>query len=105
VQLRGSPLIWVIAASAVGGARMRVNPKGQVPVLVHGSLEIFDSTQIFEYLEDLQPTPALWPRDFVERARARRLEHESDELYFPHVIRLMGLQENLGDAIVKWSSC
>jgi glutathione S-transferase len=99
VQLRGSPLIWVIAASAVGGARMRVNPKGQVPVLVHGSLEIFDSTQIFEYLEDLQPTPALWPRDFVERARARRLEHESDELYFPHVIRLMGLQENLGDAL------
>jgi len=50
---------------------LRVNPKGQVPVLVHGSLEIFDSTQIFEYLEDLQPTPALWPRDIVERARAR----------------------------------
>jgi glutathione S-transferase len=48
---------------------LRVNPKGQVPVLVHGSLEIFDSTQIFEYLEDLQPTPALWPRDIVERAR------------------------------------
>ena len=78
---------------------LRVNPKGQVPVLVHGSLEIFDSTQIFEYLEDLQPTPALWPRDIVERARARRLEHQSDEVYFPQIIRLMGLQKSLGDAL------
>jgi glutathione S-transferase len=78
---------------------LRVNPKGQVPVLVHGSLEIFDSTQIFEYLEDLKPLPALWPDDIVDRARARRLEHESDEVYFPHIIRLMSLQKNLGDAL------
>jgi glutathione S-transferase len=78
---------------------LRVNPKGQVPVLVHNGLEIFDSTQIFEYLEDLQPTPALWPRDMVDRAHARRLEHQSDEVYFPHIIRLMGLQNDLGDAV------
>jgi glutathione S-transferase len=78
---------------------VRINPKRQVPVLVHGDLEIFDSTQIFEYLEDLQPAPALWPRDIRQRARARRLEHQSDEVYFPHVIRLMSLQGNLGDAI------
>jgi glutathione S-transferase len=78
---------------------LRINPKGQVPVLVHGSLEIFDSTQIFEYLENLQPAPALWPDDIVDRARARRLEHESDEVYFPHIIRLMSLQKNLGDAL------
>jgi glutathione S-transferase len=68
-------------------------------VLVHGNLEIFDSTQIFEYLENLQPAPALWPRDIVVRARARILEHQSDEVYFPHIIRLMGLQKNLGDAL------
>jgi glutathione S-transferase len=82
---------------------MRVNPKGQVPVLVHGDLELFDSTQIFEYLEDLQPTPALWPRDIRDRARARRLEHQSDEVYFPHVIRLMSLQKDLGDAVALTS--
>ena len=34
---------------------MRINPKRQVPVLVNGELEIFNSTQIFEYLEDLVP--------------------------------------------------
>jgi glutathione S-transferase len=46
---------------------LRINPKRQVPVLVHGDLELFDSTQIFEYLEDLQPTPAFWPRDIRAR--------------------------------------
>jgi glutathione S-transferase len=71
---------------------VRINPKGQVPVLIHGDLELFDSTQIFEYLEDLAPQPALWPTGAAARARARLLEHSSDEVYFPHVIRLMGLQ-------------
>jgi glutathione S-transferase len=82
---------------------LRINPKRQVPVLVHGDLELFDSTQIFEYLEDQQPAPALWPRDIRQRARARRLEHQSDEVYFPHVIRLMSLQDNLGDPIAVTS--
>jgi glutathione S-transferase len=76
---------------------VRVNPKRQVPVLIHGDLEIFDSTQIFEYLEDLEPTPALWPEDPVDRARARLLELKSDEVFFPQVIRLMGLQHRLDD--------
>ncbi|HWM41601.1 MAG TPA: glutathione S-transferase family protein [Burkholderiales bacterium] len=75
---------------------LRVNPKRQVPILIHGDLEIFDSTQIFEYLEDLRPQPALWPAQPAARARARLLEHKSDEVYFPHVIRLMGLQADPG---------
>jgi glutathione S-transferase len=77
---------------------LRINPKAQVPVLVHGEIELFDSTQIFEYLEDLQPDPPLWPRDIANRARARRLEHQSDEIYFPHIIRLMSLQAHLDDS-------
>jgi glutathione S-transferase len=80
---------------------LRVNPKKQVPVLVDGDLALFDSTQIFEYLEDLQPQPALWPADVRERARARLLEHKSDEVYFPHVIRLMGLQSQLQEEAAR----
>ncbi|MDM0013844.1 glutathione S-transferase family protein [Variovorax sp. J22P168] len=72
---------------------LRVNPKGQVPVLLDGGLALFDSTQIFEYLEDRYPEPPLWPRDIAARARARQLELESDEVFFPHVIRLFGLQD------------
>jgi glutathione S-transferase len=76
---------------------LRINPKRQVPVLIHGDLEIFDSTQIFEYFEDLKPEPALWPAGAAARARARLLEHKSDEVYFPPIIRLMGLQETPDD--------
>jgi glutathione S-transferase len=76
---------------------VRVNPKRQVPVLIDGNLEIFDSTQIFEYFEDLKPDPALWPAGTVAKAQARLLEHKSDEVYFPHVVRLMGLQATPDD--------
>ena len=75
---------------------LRINPKRQVPVLIDdgpgGDLEIFDSTQIFEYFESVKPEPPLWPAEPKARARARLLEHKSDEVYFPHIIRLMGLQ-------------
>lgn len=76
---------------------VRINPKRQVPVLIHGSVEIFDSSQIFEYLEDLQPDPPLWPTDRALRARARLLELKSDEVFFPPIIRLMGLQARQDD--------
>jgi glutathione S-transferase len=79
----------------------RINPKGQVPVLVDGDLEIFDSTQVFEFFEDLKPSPPLWPKDLRARARARRLELESDEVFFPHVVALMPHQRAiLGEAKV-----
>jgi glutathione S-transferase len=71
---------------------LRVNPKRQVPVLIDGAVEIFDSTQIFEYLEHRWPDPPLWPASPAARAGARQLEHASDEVFFPHVIRLMGLR-------------
>lgn len=76
---------------------LRINPKQQVPVLVHGALELFDSTQIFEYLEELQPEPALWPAGLAAKARTRLLEHQSDEVYFPPIVRLMGLQDQPHD--------
>jgi glutathione S-transferase len=73
---------------------LRVNPKRQVPVLVDGEVEIYDSTQIFEYCEDRWPDPPLWPATIPARARARQLEHASDEVFFPHVIKLMGMRGN-----------
>ena len=80
---------------------LRINPKRQVPVLVHDGVEIFDSTQIFEYFEHLKPQPPLWPETPAARAHARLLELKSDEVFFPHVIRLMGLQNQLGEATAQ----
>lgn len=68
---------------------LRVNPKGEVPVLVDGEVEIFDSTQIFEYLESIVSENPLWPRDPVSRAQARLAELQSDEVFFPNVANLM----------------
>jgi glutathione S-transferase len=73
---------------------LRVNPKRQVPVLIDGDVELYDSTQIFEYCEDRWPEPALWPSSVAARARARQLEHASDEVFFPNVIKLMGMRAN-----------
>jgi glutathione S-transferase len=61
----------------------RLNPKRQVPVLVDGELSVYDSTQIFEYLEERYPEPALYPRDLAGRVRCRRLEAAADEILFP----------------------
>jgi len=61
------------------------NPKAQVPVLVDGDLSVYDSTQIFEYLEDRYPQPPLYPADVAGRARCRRLEAWADEILFPPI--------------------
>jgi glutathione S-transferase len=77
---------------------LRVNPKAQVPVLVDDEVELFDSTQIFEYLEDRYPSPPLWPREVAARARARQLELRADEVFFPQVYKLFGLQDDMQSA-------
>lgn len=70
-------------------AVLAANPKGQVPVLVDGDLVLFDSTLIFEYLEDAYPTPPLYPASARDRARCRLLELSADEVLLPQVARLM----------------
>ncbi|MBW2316642.1 MAG: glutathione S-transferase family protein [Deltaproteobacteria bacterium] len=65
------------------------NPKAQVPVLVDGDVELWDSTVILEYLEDLHPEPALYPRDPAEKATCRQLEHYADEVLFASIFPLV----------------
>lgn len=70
-------------------AVLAANPKGQVPVLVDGDLTLFDSTVIFEYLEDAYPAPPLYPEGAKPRARCRLIELEADEILLPLVRSLM----------------
>lgn len=70
-------------------AVLEINPKRQVPVLVDGDLAIYDSTIIFEYLEDRHPSPPLYPRDAAMKARVRVREAAADEILFPHVLELV----------------
>jgi glutathione S-transferase len=58
--------------SAEVKARLRAaSPSGRVPVLQHGDLVVWDSLAIGEYLADLFPERAMWPRDRAARAIAR----------------------------------
>jgi len=65
-------------------AVLAANPKGQVPVLVDGDLSLFDSTLIFEYLEEAYPSPPLMPAGAAARALCRMMELRADEVVFPH---------------------
>lgn len=68
---------------------LAANPKGQVPVLVDDDLTLFDSTVIFEYLEDAYPDPPLYPAAPKPRAACRLLELYADEVMLPDLRRLM----------------
>lgn len=56
----------------------KLSPLRRVPVLIDGDLVLNDSSVICQYLEDNHPTPALYPRDIGDRARARWLEEYAD---------------------------
>ncbi|KCZ96985.1 glutathione S-transferase [Hyphomonas polymorpha PS728] len=67
-----------IGTGATGGGFAKANPRGEVPALIHGDVQIFDSTIILEYIEDVWPEPAMLPRAAAERARVRMIEDVMD---------------------------
>ncbi|HYV57401.1 MAG TPA: glutathione S-transferase N-terminal domain-containing protein [Candidatus Nitrosopolaris sp.] len=50
---------------------LALNPNGLVPTLVHEDRVLFESNVITEYLDDVFPTPRLYPEDPWERAQAK----------------------------------
>jgi glutathione S-transferase len=55
-----------------------LSPLRRIPVYRDGKVTLCDSTVICEYVEDRYPTPALYPREPADRARARWLEEYAD---------------------------
>jgi glutathione S-transferase len=55
------------------------HPLGKVPYIDDGTLTVFDSTVIDEYLDDAYPEPALRPAGAAQRARMRMFENFGDE--------------------------
>jgi glutathione S-transferase len=50
---------------------LAISPMGRVPVLLADDRPIFESMVINEFLEDLHPSPALFPSEPISRAEAR----------------------------------
>ncbi|MGH8396926.1 MAG: glutathione S-transferase family protein [Gammaproteobacteria bacterium] len=57
-------------------AILKYSPTGKVPFLKHGSLGIWDSLAICEYLAEQLPAAKLWPEDATARALARSVSAE-----------------------------
>lgn len=55
---------------------LKFSPSGKVPFLKGEGVEIWDSLAICEYVAELLPEQALWPRDRLLRARARSITAE-----------------------------
>jgi glutathione S-transferase len=53
-----------------------VSPSGKVPLLQDGTLHIWESLAIFEYLAEKFPDRQLWPQDPATRAVARSVANE-----------------------------
>jgi RNA polymerase-associated protein len=70
-----------LGSGTTAGAFKAANPRAEVPVLVDGSAQIFDSTVIMEYIEERWPEPPLLPRDPAARAFARITEDVCDTHY------------------------
>lgn len=56
-----------------GHAVRRISAAGQVPVLVHGQVTVWDSLAIMEYLAEAWPDRLIWPRQRAARAMARSI--------------------------------
>jgi glutathione S-transferase len=52
------------------------NPAGKVPALVDGATQVWESLSIMEYVADLRPDLAIWPKDRAARALARSISSE-----------------------------
>lgn len=70
-----------IGAGGGQGEFIGANPRAEVPALIDGPVQIFDSTIILEYLEDKWPSPAMLPSTPADRARVRMIEEVCDTHY------------------------
>ncbi|MDQ0457364.1 glutathione S-transferase family protein [Rhizobium paknamense] len=62
--------------SAGNPAIKAISPSGQVPVLQHGAVKVWESVAIIEYVAELFPEAGLWPTDSRDRALARSISLE-----------------------------
>ncbi|HRO65981.1 MAG TPA: maleylacetoacetate isomerase [Pseudobdellovibrionaceae bacterium] len=51
---------------------LKVNPQGEVPALKHGNLVISQSLPLLEYLDEIHPAPAIYPKHPGDRAQVRQ---------------------------------
>jgi glutathione S-transferase len=87
----------------------KLSPLGKIPVYQDGDLVIPDSSVIIDYLDRTEPSPALYPSDPAQRARALWYEEYGDTavvgalttVFFQRFVRKNFFQEEADEEIVK----
>ena len=84
-------------------AFLKINPLGAIPALLEkGHAPLTQSLAILEFIEELQPTPALLPQDLHARARVRSLAAmlatDTHPLVTPRVKKYLTATGNIDDA-------
>lgn len=77
---------------------LALNPLGQVPVIQHRGIVLNESSIINDYLEDVFPTPAVFPSTPYKKAISRILIDYCNHEFVPHLYRLLMNQAREKDA-------
>jgi len=112
LNAKGLPFEAVIpdgmSQGKAAGEFVGANFRAEVPTLIDGDVQVFDSTIILEYLEDKWPEPRLLPDSPAERARVRMIEDVMDTQYEPNnwgtmeVTRFRRATGELADRLVAY---
>lgn len=73
---------------------LEISPYGKVPVIRHGDNRVWESAIVNEYLEEVFPTPALFPTSPAKRALARIWIDFANTKFIPAFYKLLLSQES-----------
>jgi GST-like protein len=84
-----SHYVDVLAFEQLSADFQQLNPRTQVPVLVHDGQVYTEASCIEQYLDEVFPSPRLMPEDALGRWRVRALQKHVDEEIAPFVGQLV----------------
>ena len=101
VTYEHDPVVPAIAPAEFKRISKEISPLGKIPAYRDGDLTLPDSSVIIAYLERVQPSPALYPSDPRDYARALWFEEYGDGGLSPIVGPKIFFQKIAGPAFFK----
>jgi glutathione S-transferase len=95
------PVVPAIAPAEFKRVSKDVSPLGRIPAYRDGDFSIADSSVIIAYLERIKPSPALYPSDTRDYARALWFEEYGDGGLAPIIGAKIFFQKIAGPAFFK----